>query len=163
MTAFGINDHKTMKPSNAIRLTCRFCHGGARSIPECKSKSCSLNDISLTAMERIKRYCTECSADHEPAGCSGEFVGSQKIIIADLMCESVDNAICPLHSYRLGRNKKMTREGAVENLKPFHFRVATSLLNEKRGTRGNLVDRCPSREKRCKIWFGEKAQMLKTF
>jgi hypothetical protein len=121
-----------MTPSKAIKINCRFCHGGARSFPKCTSEYCSFNRRDLKVMERIRRGCRECAADHAPEQCNGSLLGVQRKILAELLRVSVEAAICPLHPFRLGKNVHLRRsmseeqkKSALANLRPFKKRQNT--------------------------------------
>ena len=63
-----------------------------------------MNNKKLSALERIKRYCVECAADNKPEECKGRLIGTQKIMLAEIMGVSLEAAICPLLSFRFGKN-----------------------------------------------------------
>jgi len=72
-------------------------------------------------MERIRKYCVECSADHKPGECTGELLGAQKRMLAELLEVTEDQAICPMHRYRMGKNPKRVNCGNAAHLKRFRF------------------------------------------
>jgi len=104
-----------MTPSKAIKINCRFCFGGTPKVQRCESK-CSFNRKDLPTLKRIQAGCLECSADHQPELCTGQLIGTQRRILAEVLGVSVEQAICPLHPFRLGKNPKLASAAARRGL-----------------------------------------------
>ena len=99
---------KKITPKMAIRLNCRFCQGGVQVLPECQNH-CSINGQG-SILSRIKNNCKECAADHKPEECNGQLIGTQREILAEVMGVTLEQAICPLHPFRFGKNPNLRRE-----------------------------------------------------
>ena len=91
-----------LKPRKALAMNCRFCFGTATG-QGCGSTVCSFNAKVLT-LQRIKAGCRECAGDHDPESCTGQLAGWQRRIMADLLGVPVDEVVCPLHPYRMGKD-----------------------------------------------------------
>ena len=101
-------------PSKAIRIECAVCRRDRRP---CTSMDCTLNSAGKP-LQWIKEHCHECATDHQPEYCAGELVGVQRQILAAVMGVSLEDAICPLHPYRMGKNPKMSAASSRRALPP---------------------------------------------
>ena len=79
-------------PSKAIKLECKWCMGGVKSV-RCGSQICKFNNKSLSHLKRIKAHCLDCvETRQEIKDCTGKLLS--------------ENRLCYLHPYRLGHNPK---------------------------------------------------------
>lgn len=82
----------SITPSKAIKLECKWCMGGIKSV-SCGSEICKLNDTSLLSLKRIKAHCLDCvETRQEVRDCTGKLLS--------------ENRLCYLHQYRDGHNPK---------------------------------------------------------
>jgi len=77
-----------MTPKEAIKEECKWCMN-VKYYQICHSNACKLNNTKLSAIQRIKAHCSQCS--EQPKSCTG------KVHISF-------NRTCPLHPFRLGNN-----------------------------------------------------------
>ena len=82
-------------------------------------------------MERILCGCRECAADHKPEECNGKLVGVQRKILAEVMGVSVEEAICPLHPFRLGKNPNRSWKPSEDQKKTIIERTRAYRLKKK--------------------------------
>jgi len=120
-----------MTPTRAIKINCRFSHGGIRTVSTCKSKYCLSNRMDLSVMERIRRGCWECAADHKPEECKGVLLGTQRKILTDLLDVPAEQAVCPLLPYRMGKNQNLRRVLSEDQRKAFAERARAYRFQKK--------------------------------
>jgi hypothetical protein len=83
-----------MTPKTAIKKECKYCKNNLQF--ECYSEACQLNNHELVPLKRIKAYCITCVPEQSLQGvrkCNGKILNPIP-------------HICPLWSYRFGKNPK---------------------------------------------------------
>ena len=61
---------------------------------KCDSKTCHLKQAG-TSLQRIKKFCKECSPNFKPKECEGVIINTE---------ETKNFGKCPLHVFRFGKN-----------------------------------------------------------
>jgi hypothetical protein len=101
-----------MKPTASIKEHCKnYCMNDAFGLSKCVTPDCTLRK-KKPALQRIRDWCKECSADNKPWECTGEVLNT----------EYTRNNKCPLHVYRMGKNPRLKHKRTPHHLKDYRFK-----------------------------------------
>jgi len=103
-----------IRPRESVRLHClKWCMNVSKSnlkgaVLDCTYSECILRG-KTPILGRIKAYCKQCSADFKPYECDGIVLNVDK------------DKKCPLHQYRMGKNRNIKHNRTPVHLEKYHF------------------------------------------
>lgn len=124
-----------MTPARAIKIECDFCNGFGRPRRPCESKHCAIADRAIKkSLQRIKKYCQDCSTDHRVDDCTGYLIGTQAKWLAAITKQPLTEdgkAQCPLYPFRYGKNPNRNRTVSEDQKKAFAERTRAYRFQKK--------------------------------